>query len=275
MHTIQSRLAGEGSADQRGGPSPPPCRPPLVSSTPLDKHTCGGTRSREADQRSLYSGTKLEVSRCGESTVPSRNPQRRRGEGRGEGRGKKEATFKWSRDNGSVATAWTGVNGNDLQVAQMRGFETGTWVELSDDVAELRGKPGLLVKVLKVDNGVLSIDPTTVTGSGLPQTDKLVNPKVRRWDQTQAGDIVLTEGAIPVKESPTLSRSGSTLRTDSRFASTQAASTPRAITGSSRLGWQPEKSNGPRPRTQLERPCKHPFPLAGSCTTTPRSGCAS
>ena len=75
-------------------------------------------------------------------------------------------------------------------------------MELSDDVAELRGKPGLLVKVLKVDNGVLSIDPTTVTGSGLPQTDKLVNPKVRRWDQTQAGDIVLTEGAIPVKESP-------------------------------------------------------------------------
>ena len=42
------------------------------------------------------------------------------GEARGEAKGeaKKEATFKWSRDNGSVATAWTGVNGNDLQVAQ-------------------------------------------------------------------------------------------------------------------------------------------------------------
>jgi len=77
--------------------------------------------------------------------------------GRGRGGDEKNATFKWSRDNGSVATAWLGVSGNDLQVAQTRGFETGTWVELSDDVAELQGKPGLLVKVLKVDNGVLSI----------------------------------------------------------------------------------------------------------------------
>jgi len=47
----------------------------------------------------------------------------------------------------------------------------------------------------------VQIDPPPETGPGLPQTDKLVHPKVRRWDQTQAGDIVLTEGAIPVKES--------------------------------------------------------------------------
>src|SRR5262249_27484397 len=46
------------------------------------------------------------------------------------------ATFKWSRDNGSIATLWIGTNGNDLQVGKTRGFDAGVWVELSDDVLD-------------------------------------------------------------------------------------------------------------------------------------------
>src|SRR6185312_818122 len=70
-----------------------------------------------------------------------------------------EATFKWSRDNASVATAWLGTSGNDLQVANARGFSAGNWVELTDDVAEFQGQPGMLVKLAKVEGGTLSVDP--------------------------------------------------------------------------------------------------------------------
>ena len=112
------------------------------------------------------------------------------------------ATFKWSRDNGSVATSWMGVSGNDLQVAQTRGFDTGNWVELSDDISDLQGIPGVLVQVVKVDNGVLSIDPSSLPsgGTGLPWSAGLVNPKVRRWDQSQTGAITLVHGVVPVQE---------------------------------------------------------------------------
>jgi hypothetical protein len=111
------------------------------------------------------------------------------------------ATFKWSRDNGSIATRWLGTSGHDIQVASSRGFAAGNWVELSDDTRELRGEPGVLVKLVKVEGGMLSVDPTTTTG--IPAwSEQLRNPKVRRWDQVQTEDIVLNdEGAVPVKES--------------------------------------------------------------------------
>lgn len=112
-----------------------------------------------------------------------------------------EATFKWSRDNGSVVTAWLDTDGNDLEVANTRGFSAGNWVELSDDIREQQGlDPGILVRVAKVEGGVLSIIPGSVPSGGLPQPSTLMNPKVRRWDQVETGDIQLDHGAVPVVE---------------------------------------------------------------------------
>ena len=111
------------------------------------------------------------------------------------------ATFKWSRDNGSVATAWVGTSGHDVQVSSARGFAAGDWVELSDDRTELDRTPGLLVKVAKVEAESLSVDPTSLPASAtLALSDDAVNPKVRRWNQTQSEDIQLTEGAVSVSE---------------------------------------------------------------------------
>lgn len=111
------------------------------------------------------------------------------------------ATFKWSRDNGSVVTAWLGTQGNDLQVANTRGFSAGSWVELSDDTTDLHGKPGVLVKLTKVEGSTLSVDPASVpTSSALAWSESLVKPKVRLWNQVQVGDIVLNAGAVPVEE---------------------------------------------------------------------------
>lgn len=112
------------------------------------------------------------------------------------------ATFKWARDNGSVAAAWLGTEGNDLQVSGAHGFEAGNWVELAHDALDLNGEAGPLVRLAKVDNGVLTVDPESASGTSvLAWSDLMGNAKVRRWDQVQIGDATLTEGALPVTES--------------------------------------------------------------------------
>lgn len=46
------------------------------------------------------------------------------------------ARFKWSRDNGSVATQVIEISGNRIQVAQARAFAPGDWVEFCDEDVE-------------------------------------------------------------------------------------------------------------------------------------------
>jgi Family of unknown function (DUF6519) len=115
-----------------------------------------------------------------------------------------EATFKWSRDNGSMATAWLGTSGFDLEVADARGFSAGNWVELTDDVAELRGLPGVLVRLAKVEGATLSVNPDAVENSNaLHRSNDLVNPKVRRWDHFETEDTVLEDDwSILIQETP-------------------------------------------------------------------------
>lgn len=113
-------------------------------------------------------------------------------------------TFKWSRDNGSVATRWLatdGANGNELVVDSSRGFAAGNWVELSDEANDLLGAAGLLVKLAKVEAGRLTVDPTSVpTGESIVLTPDRLKPKVRHWDQTETDDITLDVGAVPLVE---------------------------------------------------------------------------
>lgn len=113
------------------------------------------------------------------------------------------ATFKWARDNGSRLAAWTG-NGNganELSVGNSRGFEAGNWVELSDDVTDLQGLPGTLVRLAKVEPGTLTLDAASIpNGANVTWTPQLLNPKIRRWDQVQTGTTLLANGAVAVKE---------------------------------------------------------------------------
>jgi hypothetical protein len=123
----------------------------------------------------------------------------------------KEATFKWSRDNGSNATAWLGTidhgtSGIDIEVANTRGFSGGGWLELTNDSLDLAGEPGVLVKIAKVEGGRLSVDLGTVPKTGTPLAwNAQGNPKVRHWNHAQRGDIKLKEdGAVALTEtSPT------------------------------------------------------------------------
>lgn len=107
------------------------------------------------------------------------------------GSAKEGATFKWSRDNGSVACkVLKKLSDTELIVEKAIGFEPGIWIELSNDEQELRGEPGALVKLIKVEGDCFTLE--------LPvsRPDKIRDEwptKARRWDQR--GDAILvTEG---------------------------------------------------------------------------------
>jgi Family of unknown function (DUF6519)/Carboxypeptidase regulatory-like domain len=109
-----------------------------------------------------------------------------------------KATFKWSRDNGSVVTEWLEQDAADPKKIKVKsagrdkvlGFEAGRWIELTDDTHEIESKPGPLAKLLAAEGDVLTldIDPTQVKLADFP-----VNPKARRWDSN--GEVAIAQPA--------------------------------------------------------------------------------
>jgi hypothetical protein len=104
--------------------------------------------------------------------------------------GKKEtkhnaATFKWSRDNGRVATR-VKLDGTELTVDNPRGFSAGQWLELTNDGQELRGEVGTLVKITKIHCNILSLDPATPPNliAPLPTTEAWPT-KARLWEKNE------------------------------------------------------------------------------------------
>ncbi len=115
-----------------------------------------------------------------------------------------EATLKWSRDNGSMATAWVGTTEYDLRVANTRGFSAGNWVELMDDLTEFQGQTGRLARLTTVQGSTLTVDKDKVPNADyLKWTKEVGHPRVRRWDHTETEDTVLeTDGSILIVETP-------------------------------------------------------------------------
>jgi hypothetical protein len=111
-------------------------------------------------------------------------------------------TFKWSRDNGSLVTSWTGQSGNDLTVTStgpdsVLGFAAGQWVELTDDTHDLTFQPGTLVQLVNVEGLTLTINPASATGP-TNIANFTLNPRIRRWDS--AGSVAVTAGTWLVLE---------------------------------------------------------------------------
>ena len=119
-----------------------------------------------------------------------------------------KTTFKWSRDNGSLAAAWlapqSGQPANTLRVSSagpdsVLGFAAGQWVELTDDVHDLNFQPGTLVQLTGVSGAILTYDsdpshaipPGPVTYPSSPDTTTYpdIHPRVRRWDSAGAQPI--------------------------------------------------------------------------------------
>lgn len=101
----------------------------------------------------------------------------------------KNATFKYSRDNGTVCSKIVNISGKKITVAsigrdRLLGFKIGQWIEVTDDLHELWGIPGVLAHIENIEGTDLSLErviPATakIDNNSFPQS---FNPKVRRWD---------------------------------------------------------------------------------------------
>ena len=97
------------------------------------------------------------------------------------------ATFKWSRENGSVLAQVTQASGPVIKVSSLGpdanlGFLPGQWVELSDDndlFGEIPNQPGKLYQILSTSPATLQV---TLTAS-VVGLDTSRNARMRRWEQ--------------------------------------------------------------------------------------------
>ncbi|MCT0200388.1 hypothetical protein KQ313_11945 [Synechococcus sp. CS-1325] len=122
------------------------------------------------------------------------------------------ATFKWSRDNATVATPVTAILALDRLIVESLGrddllrFRAGDWVEVTDDWRELHNLPGELRRILPgggVDDATRTVRlATPLPESAFPvnaegQTDPLRHTRLRRWDQD---GTVFREDGSPVQD---------------------------------------------------------------------------
>jgi len=119
-------------------------------------------------------------------------------------------TFKWSRDNGSVAFPIGRIEGSKVTLRSMgvnegQPLEKGDWVELVTDSCVLRGEPGHLYRVAAVGSETMTVDlaprdsvePPPIGESQLP-----LHPLLRRWDQREpeATSAPAGDGSVPLTE---------------------------------------------------------------------------
>ena len=120
------------------------------------------------------------------------------------------ATFKWSRENGSVvfpivkldnANGTTTVRLGNLGRDDRFGLQAGDYVEIQDDGSVLANSVAPLLKVQAVDRAAMVV---TLSGNaGLTVgADSALHPLVRRWDQKagnpSAGGLELDAGAARI-----------------------------------------------------------------------------
>ncbi len=133
------------------------------------------------------------------------------------------ATFKWSRENGSVVTLVTGIatlatNGasqltvQSLGRDQVLGFTPGDWVEITDDILELSGLAGELHLITTVEpqGRTITLD-SAVSAANFPVsgnlTDARRHTRVRRWDQS--GAVYFSDGSTIIVDLDQADASGS------------------------------------------------------------------
>ena len=142
------------------------------------------------------------------------------------------ATFKWSRENGSVQTSVISIDPgtNTLNMPasvlsvtslgrdQVLGFLPGNWIELTNEAMQLNGMPGELYQIDQVDAPSRTITLTGNTSAKFPAgvaLDAAQCTRIIRWDQSGKVyeedlstvwwdlDVPGSKGAIPVPASGT------------------------------------------------------------------------
>ncbi|CAL9349442.1 hypothetical protein SUDANB106_00439 [Streptomyces sp. enrichment culture] len=100
-----------------------------------------------------------------------------------------EATFKWSRENGSVVLPVDGLDGTWVELATLGGdgrldLNTGDWVEFADTAYTSRGEPLPLLRVEEVDLPGRRVRLSGEPAGGVGRRPEL-HPCLRRWDHRE------------------------------------------------------------------------------------------
>lgn len=126
------------------------------------------------------------------------------------------ASFKWSRDNGSIAFAVeefradaTEVKVKSLGRDKVLGLRVGEWVEISDDISDLKGEAGTLAQIVDPINEAEKIIKLSRPISGFSTAARA---KVRRWDQ-KTDTVAVAAGPIDLEDGVQVLFSGSNYRT--------------------------------------------------------------
>lgn len=155
------------------------------------------------------------------------------------------ATFKWSRENGSVVVPVHRVSGNKVTVTSLGmdanlGFKEGEWVELSDDTdlfGDIPDQPGLLYKIQQIDRPSMTL---TMTMTVQP-VDPARHARMRRWDQ--AGTAARATGVALSANWITL-ENGIQIRFNTGTYYAGDAWTIAARTATGQIDWPPCGSDG-------------------------------
>ena len=121
-----------------------------------------------------------------------------------------EATFKWSRENGSVVFPVRSLSGviahvETLGADEPHSLAPGAWVEITDDHGELKGEPGQLAEVDFIDPVERSVTLRAPDDVELPEFDEdsKTHPILRRWDYrhgVEGAGSEADDGAVVVEE---------------------------------------------------------------------------
>ena len=105
------------------------------------------------------------------------------------------ATFKWSRDNASVATGISAIEGDKTLTVDravwdsVRRFSPGDWVEITDDWREFSRAPGEIRRIATVvdSSRAITLDAALTAGLFPVNGQNLTTPerhtRIKRWDQ--------------------------------------------------------------------------------------------
>lgn len=145
-----------------------------------------------------------------------------------------QATFKWSRDNGSIVSrikSFTPIE-NKISVSVdskdcLTKFAAGQWIEVIDDRQDLWGLPGTMIRIQNIENNVITFDMDTFKGAAAANINypQEFHPKIRRWESARGfmpvtGDHYIDlEDGIQVKFGPGHYRTGDYWTIPTRTAS--------------------------------------------------------
>ncbi|MBW4659733.1 MAG: tail fiber domain-containing protein [Drouetiella hepatica Uher 2000/2452] len=107
----------------------------------------------------------------------------------------KKATFKWSRDNGSIVSIIENYENFEKGIITIRksaqdawtSSKSGQWIEILDEERELKGQPGQLARLSRVSGNKIEFDVSSLVGEKVQKSTK-----VRRWDHMTKEASILT-----------------------------------------------------------------------------------